>query len=510
MSDSPKTTVMGPRHVRGSTLLLAGRGFSLLFNMATQVIVVRTLSKTEFGAFAYALALTAAGRTVLSLGQGKLLSRFMAKYEEDRDYGRMFGSMALAAGTILVTSGVLIAGLFLFADELAGTAVDDPRAIHVLLVLAFLAPMEALDEVFVSIFAVFSRPGSIFFRKNLLTPVLRLAVVVGLFAVGGGALSLAVGYVATGAVGLLVYVLLFSRILQERGLRGHFRPRGLVLPYKSVFSFSFPTLTSELVWLSMHAASVTILGFHRGVAEVAGYRAVLPAARLNSLVFTAFVTLFLPMASRLFARGEYDELREAYWHTAIFLAVFTFPVFALTGPFAEQATVTLFGQRYAGSAPILALLAVGYYVNAALGFNAYTIQIFGRLRVVVAINVAVAIVNLVLCLVLVPRFGALGVAFANGAAFILLNLLNQAALARCMRSGLVDRRYVRAYLVIVAAALLLWLVQQAFEPGIVVAVTVTAIVWAAVLLLTQRWLRLEESFPELARIPLVRRVFRQR
>ncbi|MGH3921425.1 MAG: oligosaccharide flippase family protein [Pseudonocardiaceae bacterium] len=501
---------MGSQHVRGSTLLLAGRALSLLLNMATQVVVVRALSKTEFGAFAYALALTASGRAVLSLGQAKLLSRFMAKYEEERDYGRMFGAMVLAAATIVVTSSALIVGLFLFADRLAGGAVDDPRAIHVLLVLIFLAPMEALDEVFVSIFAVFSRPQSIFFRKHLLTPVLRLAVVAAVFAVGGGALALAVGYVATGALGLVVYGLLFGKTLRQRGLRGHFRPGGLVLPYKSVFLFSFPTLTSELVSLSMHTASVMVLGFHRGMAQVAGYRAVLPAARLNSLVFSTFSLLFLPMASRLFARGEHDELREAYWHAAFFLAVFTFPIFALTGPFATQTTVTLFGARYADSALILTVLAVGYYVNAALGFNAYTLQVFGRLRAVVAINVAVALVNLVLCLVLVPHWGALGVAFANGSAFVLLNLLNQAALARCTRSGLVDRHYARGYAVIAGGVIALWLVQQTFHPGIVVAVTVTALVWGAVLLLTQRWLRLEKSFPELARIPLVRKVLGQR
>lgn len=508
-SGSGQAATMKTRHVRGSTLLLVGRGFSLLLNMATQVVVVRALSKTEFGAFAYALSLTASGQIMLSLGQGRLLSRFMAKYEEDRDYRRMFGSMALAAGTIFVTSSVLIIGLFVFADQLAGAAVDDPRAIHVLMILIFLAPMEALDQVFVSMFAVFSRPRSIFFRKNLLTPGLRLAVVGGMVAAGGGALSLAVGYVATGAVGLLVYVLLFLRVLEERSLRQHFRLRGLVIPYKSVLSFSFPTLTSELVPLSMHTVSVTILGFHHGVAEVAGYRAVFPAARLNGLVFTTFVTLFLPMASRLFARGEHGELREAYWHTAIFLAVFTFPVFALTVPFARQTTVTLFGARYAGSAPILALLAVGYYVNAAFGFNSYTLQVFGRLRAVVVINVGTAIANVVLSLVLVPHVGALGVALTNAATFILLNLWNQAALGRCMGSTIMDRRYVRPYAVIVAAVIVLWLVQQVFEPGIVGAVVVSTVAWGVVVVLTQRWLRLEESFPELARIPVVRRVLRQ-
>jgi hypothetical protein len=71
-----------------------------------------------------------------------------------------------------------------------------------------------------------------------------------------------------------------------------------------------------------------------------------------------------------------------------------------------------------------------------------------------------------------------------------------------------DRRYVRPYAVIVAAMVVLWLIQVVFEPGMVAAVAASAVVWGVVVLLTQRWLQLGESFPELARIPVVRAVLR--
>ena len=45
------------KHVRGSALLLSGRICSLLLNMATQVVIVRALSKTDYGALGYALSL---------------------------------------------------------------------------------------------------------------------------------------------------------------------------------------------------------------------------------------------------------------------------------------------------------------------------------------------------------------------------------------------------------------------------------------------------------------------
>ncbi len=101
---------MERRQVRGSALLLSGRGIDLALSAATQVIIVRVLSKADYGAFAYALALAAIGQTLLSLGQGQLLSRFMAMYEEQRDYARMLGAMFIAVATIAVTSAVGVRG----------------------------------------------------------------------------------------------------------------------------------------------------------------------------------------------------------------------------------------------------------------------------------------------------------------------------------------------------------------------------------------------------------------
>ncbi len=98
----------------------------------------------------------------------------MAGYEEQRDYPRMFGAMFLAVGTIAVTSVLSIGALYLFSDALIGSAVDSQDAVKLVLVLVFLSPIEAMDQVFVSLFAVFSKPGAIFFRKYLLAPGMRL------------------------------------------------------------------------------------------------------------------------------------------------------------------------------------------------------------------------------------------------------------------------------------------------------------------------------------------------
>jgi len=500
-------TAIGRRQVRGSSLLVVGRVAAMGISLVTQVIIVRALTKTDFGAFAYALALAAAARTLLSLGQGKLLSRFMATYQEQRDYNRMFGALLLAVGTIAITSVVTIVALFIFSDALVGTAVDSPTAIRLVLILIILSPIEALDQVFVSLFAVFSKPRAIFFRKYLLTPGLRLVVVLVLVAIDADVTFLAIGYVTAASFGILIYAVLLVQVLREQELLAQFKIRQVVLPFRAVFAFSVPLITSELVLLSLNVGGVLILGFYHSVEEVANYRAVYNSARLNIAVTAAFITLFLPVAARLHARDDVPGLRHSYWHTAVFMAVLTFPIFALTGPLAEQTTVVLFGERYADAATVLAILAVGYYLNAILGFNSFTLQIFGRIRYLVLVNVTVLALNIGLCFLLVPQFAAVGAATANCAALLVQNLLNQWALRGCLGTAFIERSYLGCYALIVAAAAALWGFQL-LGFGLVLDLVAAAVASLVVLLGNRHALELGDTFPELRSVPVVRRLIR--
>jgi Polysaccharide biosynthesis C-terminal domain len=230
---------------------------------------------------------------------------------------------------------------------------------------------------------------------------------------------------------------------------------------------------------------------------------VFTAAQLNTAVQQAFAILFLPLAARLFTRGNIDGLRDSYWHTAAVVAVLTFPIFALTGPLAPDTTVSLFGARYAASGTVLAVLAVGYYINVSLGFNAYALQVCGRIRFLVVVNVAVIIVNLALCWALAPPLSAVGVAAANAIALIGQNLANQWALRRSLRSGFLPRAYLRCYASVVIAAAALWGLQLLVHPRVIVAVAVAMAASVVVLAVSRAPLRLGATFPELRRIPLV-------
>jgi O-antigen/teichoic acid export membrane protein len=227
---------------------------------------------------------------------------------------------------------------------------------------------------------------------------------------------------------------------------------------------------------------------------------VLPAARLNQVVYQTFVTMFLPMTARLHTRGDHDGVRETYWHSSHFQAVATFPIMVMTTVFAHDTTVTLFGERYASAGTVLLALSVGYYVSIALGFNIYVLQVYGRLKFLVYSNLAVCVVSLALAFALSPAYGAAGAAIASGATMAAQNIVNQVALVRVIGWGGVPMRWIRPYVVVLAGLLVLVAVRLVLDPGFVVAVLLSAVVSLGVLRQTREDLHLLALFPELTRI----------
>jgi O-antigen/teichoic acid export membrane protein len=221
-------------------------------------------------------------------------------------------------------------------------------------------------------------------------------------------------------------------------------------------------------------------------------------------VLSSFTLLFVPAAARLYARGASVEIRDLYWQTAIWMAVSTFPIFIVTFALAEPVTVLLYESRYASSAMLLSLLALGRYVDVVLGFNGLTLRVFGNMRAIVAVNLFAAVTNLALNLALIPRFGALGAAIGTATTLILYNVAKQIALARVTPLPAFEPRYLRIYLAIVAASAFCLAFQALVRPPLLAGLVVAAASSLVVLAVSRDQLRMAQTFPELMRLPFAR------
>lgn len=498
------------KQLRGSTLLMAGRGISILINFGVQVLTVRYLSKLDYGAFAYGLAIVLLVSKTSLFGMNRTASRWASVYYEQRDYAKFFGSMALIFGTVGTIGLSVVLAVLGFRGWIGDHVVSDPLSLTLLLTLIVLAPVEAVDRVLQAYFAVFSRPRLVFFRRHIVGPTLKLAAVLIVMAAGGNARMLAWAYVGGGLIGLAIGLSLLLRLLREQSLTTALRTTKLAFPVRRILSFGAGMLHSELAVVLRNALAVVLLEYFHDPSHVAAFRAVLPVARLNHLVFESFALMFMPAAARLITRSGTRSVERLHWRTMSWITLLSFPIFIVTFTLADPITGLLFGERYADSGPVLAVMSLGYFVFAALGLSHLTLKASGRLRLIVATDLIAIVLTVALELLLIPRFGPMGAAAAVAIVIIVHILIIQVALAVQGEFRLFPREHLTVFALAVSSGLaLMWLVRSGVAPAWA-ALALGAAVWVVLVLLMRRRLDVGDSFPEILRLPLVGRLFASR
>lgn len=487
------------QHVRGSGLMMAGRFISMTINMVVQVVAVRYLGKTDYGIFAYALSIASLATSACLLGQDRALSRYLALADENEEYGRAQGIIAIALATVFILGSAIAAiviGLHFFGIDLT----SDERAVTAMIILLAAAPFLGLDTIFMSFFAVVAAPTAIFWRRHVVTPLLRLGSVVLIVATAGSVEDLAAAYLISGIVGVGLYVVFAVKLLRRHALG---QPQRRSYPVGDMLRFGTPMVTSDVA-LALRATLVVIfLEALRSVEEVGAFRAVLPIAQLNAVGLQSFRILYLPVASRLFGRNDHRGVADLYWQSAAWLAVGTFPIFVATFSLAGPVTHLLFGDEFASSATVLAVLAFGYYVSSALGLNALTLKASGRVGIVVAVDGITSVVAIALNLVLISQFGALGAALSTTAILLLQNVLVHIGLRRVVTELRFPRSHTVVYAWVSGAASILLAIELLIDPPVAASVSLGFLTTAVVLMANHKVLMIGQSFPEVARLPLI-------
>lgn len=493
--------------IRGSSLLTVGRMIAIVLNFFVQIITVRCLMKADYGAFEYGLSIASMGSSIAVFGLGRALNRFAPMFHEQREFGRLAGTIVLALGCVSgIGIGVVL--LVIAAQGFIGsTIVQDPRSLSLLIILILLAPLRALDSIFEELFAALAKPKALFFRRHLLGPLLKLLALATLIFSGSDARMLSIAFVAGGVIGTCCSAALLWYLLKQAGLLSHFSRQSIQIPARQMLGFSFALLSADLLVIVRSSWVTLILEFCHGAVGVAAFRAVLPIAGLNTFVADSFRMLFSPAISRMYARGDMSSIDRVYWRTTSWIAVATFPLFLCCISLADFVTVTLFGSEYADSSEILRLLATGFYVSSVTGFNNDVLKAHGHIGRMFLTDIFTVTVAVILNLWLVPQWGAFGGALATVAVLLIRPIGNQVTIFRLGLLREVDWRCLRLLLVMLAITVVAWLLPPLMGNSVSAQFATTMGGIVLTLIAGLPLIEIQSTFPELMRWRPVRRFF---
>lgn len=193
------------------------------------------------------------------------------------------------------------------------------------------------------------------------------------------------------------------------------------ISYKTMLSVSLPMLLSSSMFFIMHWTDTIMLGMFRSEADVGIYNVALKIANITSISLFAINSIAAPKFAEFYTSGDIKGLGKVakqstkliFWSSfPVLLVFFFFPSFIL-GVFGEEFKVGIYA---------LLFLTIGQFVNAISGSVGFILQMTGKQKVFQNIMLIATVLNIVLNIVLIPKYGIHGAAFASMIAISFWNL----------------------------------------------------------------------------------------
>jgi O-antigen/teichoic acid export membrane protein len=217
------------------------------------------------------------------------------------------------------------------------------------------------------------------------------------------------------AVSTMTNVLLVISYVYLKRTRFDFRPSTENALSSKLFKFSasvFVVLVLDaIVW---ERFGILFLSIFSTTTEIAFYNvAFILSSRTMILLPGALTGILLPAMSEVYGGGNREELAKVHSNSTRYLAMLSFPLCLGGIAIAHQLLPILYGPSYQPAALLFAILLIGGAVGSISTSSSSLLYGTELQRIVVKVGILSALVNLTICRLSVPAWGAKGVALAT-------------------------------------------------------------------------------------------------
>lgn len=402
------------RFVGSTTVNYLGQGFLLVLTFITAPYTVHHLGPELFGILAL-VQVTAGFAGLLNLGIGRALTKYVSELFWQGEFNQI-NRLFQTAWATCVLAGVVGLALLIGPRETigrlffrGGPEVNDAVIAFALYVAAFGLFTSMLLEAISALPAALQRFG-ICNAVNVLAGTVRCLGPVIVLACGLSIKAVLVVSLASNLLAVAVFAIVSRTLIPGLSLLPSFSWPA----FRKLVTFSLPLLLSALFALVVTRVDRFILAYYLPLAAVTFYtlpysiseKAAIGVANITSVVF--------PFTSELNSMGAHDKVHELYLRSTKMLTLVTLPITALLMTIPGLILRYWLGPEYAAQGAVtLALLGAATFINAAGAVATVTSLGVGRAWMPATFAFASTAINLGSNLLLIPRYGINGAAFAS-------------------------------------------------------------------------------------------------
>ena len=391
------------RIAKNTSVLLAAQVASSFLGFFFMMYTARYLGAAGFGILSFALAFTAIFGIFTDLGLQPLTVREVAR---DKSLASKYLANISLMKVILVT---ITFGLIALVINLLGYP---EQTIKVVYLVALSVIFNAFTQIFYSVFQAYERMefqaiGRMLNAALLLCGVI-LAIKLGFTVIGFASLYLITAVIALG-YSFAVMKLKFSNAASASPIRAMEFDWSFWKPtIKEALPFGLTTIfVSIYYWIDS-----VMLSLMQGNEVVGWYNAAYRMVFVLLFIPAAFSAAIFPIMSRFYITSH-DSLRLSYEKFFKYMTILGIPIGVGITLLAQRLIPLIFGAEYVNSIIALQILvwsSVLIFMGAAFGnlFNSLNRQI-----IITKITGVCAAINVVLNLILIPKYSLIGAGIAT-------------------------------------------------------------------------------------------------
>jgi O-antigen/teichoic acid export membrane protein len=376
-----------------------------LAHFILRIVLGRELGAEGLGVYTLAFTIYLFGMQFAAFGIGSALTKYVAEFLDDRVAIRYYVSSGMTSS--IITGALMGVVLFLLAPYIAVSFFKIPELEPLIQLTAVCYPFIAIQKAVLGTLNGFRRMHLYAFLNIIqnVTVVAASVALVLLFRMG--VMGAVIGFVVpTVLIGILCPVLIRDCIGLDASLLNF-----PALHATTVFGF-YVVLGNSVGFLNTQIDSI-LIGYYMNPAEVGIYAVAVLLAQTLTLIPSAVQRVTAPVTATLYGEGNIEGIRKLIFSTmkkSFLVSVSIAVLIIISG---QYLITFLFTKEFLLSYFPLLILILGYTICAPFMAVGATLSSIGKVHIPFRINVICGILNVVLNILLIPRFGLNGAALST-------------------------------------------------------------------------------------------------
>ncbi len=405
-----------------NSVIAAQAGFSFvgfLFGQASRfgfnLLVARVLDPDALGTYALAVAVIQISEVLAIAGLDSGLLRFVSS--NSCDPLRQKAVIGSALKTSLFLSLVVALFLLLFSGNIASMLHGSNLLQLTLCCYAAAIPFNVATMLYGHAMQGFRKLQPKIIATQIVSPLLLLLLTLLFRYTAGQKAALFFPFGLSAAIAFFwirPYLSKISGVLSLDILRASYD--------RSMMAYALPFMVVSLLSMMMHWLDVVMLGMLTDTATVGLYHPAARTAGLIRAVLLAFAGIAAPMFASLHTGPESREIGRIYKMVTRWIVGLVVPPVILFMLLPEP-VLGVFGERFTEGSNALLLLTAASFLQVCFGLSSTLLAMTGYARLSLYNALGALGLQVLLNLILIPRFGINGAALASLLVFFLLSAL---------------------------------------------------------------------------------------